>query len=345
MTGADQYAPGAPAQVWAMRGLSDGEKLVLLWLWSRADHDVQRRPIRCTVWAPSYTAPDGSQMAPGESLIEDIRQNVLPDKAARTIRGHLKRLRDRGLAHDSGRCVDLVPPVCLAPDRQDPATNWRDPATNWQDPAGEILPKSGGFLPQTGEILPKSGENRPLQLNPPVPPDPQRQQTPPAQYEPDSPEVRHREIVESQRRLAEPEPPEAKLAPSPSRVTDPLILAVHAAGDAWATDLMRSTWERGLRAAVAALSLTPEQVTAVLRAWDAAWARLPAHERAQVEASKHALPARHSLWSTYSSSRAWIADALAGLTPAASSVGDRWRGAGAAYDPLAKYELLAGGAS
>lgn len=153
------YAPGAPAQIWALTGVSDGAKLVALWWWSKADHDTQREPRRCTVWAAAGERVDGSRMSPSESMLADLRAGVHPGKADRTLRGYIAELRAAGLAEVDGRCVDLVPPSTATP-RQ-------DHASKRQELAGEILPSTCKNPPSAGEILPQKCEILPPQLTPP----------------------------------------------------------------------------------------------------------------------------------------------------------------------------------
>lgn len=133
-------------------------------------------------------------MGPSESLVEDLRQHVHPDKADRTIRDYIKGCVDRGLACVEGRHVELIPPseavedaVEMAKrrkklrksamqktsdDLQDSASAMQDSASEWRKSASENLPANGENLPATGENLQKVGENLPAQLIPPVPPDP-----------------------------------------------------------------------------------------------------------------------------------------------------------------------------
>jgi hypothetical protein len=156
------YAPGAPAQIWALTGVSDGAKLLALWWWGKADHETQRDPKLCTVWAPAGSREDGSRMTPHESLIADARAGVHPGKADRTIRGYIAELAAARLADVDGRCVDLWPPA-LAAMRQNVAKPRRKSA-------GEILPDAGENPPSAGEILPDVGENPPSHSYPPYPP-------------------------------------------------------------------------------------------------------------------------------------------------------------------------------
>ena len=96
------YAPGAPAEIWAL-DLDPGAKLTLMWLWSRADHDVQRDPEVTTVWAP---AREG--LTPAEALRAALAEAT--GQTPRAVRSHLGKLRKLGLAAASGRCVELTPP-------------------------------------------------------------------------------------------------------------------------------------------------------------------------------------------------------------------------------------------
>jgi hypothetical protein len=157
------YAPSAPQQIWALKGLSDGAKLSYMHWWGKADHDKQQDPQPCTVWVAAQLHPDGSKMAPTESLIAELRERVHPDKADRTLRGHIKEIEDAGLASFDGRCIDLVPPHLAVPTR-------RNSAGTRRKSAGEILPDTGQTSPDTGQTSPEPGENPPSHSYPPVPP-------------------------------------------------------------------------------------------------------------------------------------------------------------------------------
>jgi len=133
-------------------------------------------------------------MGPSESLVEDLRQHVHPDKADRTIRDYIKGCVDRGLASVEGRYVELTPPSEAIEDsaemekrrkklrksaKQKTREDWRESATDlqesariWRKSAGENLPGDGENLQKVGENLQKVGENLPTQLIPPVPPGP-----------------------------------------------------------------------------------------------------------------------------------------------------------------------------
>jgi hypothetical protein len=167
-----EYAPGAPAQIWALADLPDGEKLTLMWWWSKADHDIQRTPMRCTVWAPAYES-GGTKMSACESMLEDLRRHVHPTKSDRTIRDYIASLRDRGLADAQGRCVDLVPPVDAVPNEEAMAKRCQlrqKSAKPRQKSAGKNLQKIGKN-PQTDCENPQDNcENLQSQLNPPDPP-------------------------------------------------------------------------------------------------------------------------------------------------------------------------------
>ena len=104
------YAPGAPAAVWAIPSseLSAGVKLTLLYLWSKADHEVQRSPRPCTVWVAVRYRRDGSKMRPVETLLKDIAEGTGAKPA--TVKKHLVALGKAGLAMHDGRMVDLLPP-------------------------------------------------------------------------------------------------------------------------------------------------------------------------------------------------------------------------------------------
>jgi hypothetical protein len=155
------YAPGAPAQIWAITGISDGAKLTLMHWWSKADHDVQREPRPCTVWAPAGVREDGSRMKPHESLIAELLSTVHPGKAERTLRGHIVELDEAGLASVDGRCVDLTPPSFAAPRPKS--------ATPRRKSAGQNPPRHGENPPASGEESPESGENPPLHSYPSSP--------------------------------------------------------------------------------------------------------------------------------------------------------------------------------
>jgi hypothetical protein len=174
------YAPGAPRSIWAIMGLSDGAKLTVMHWWSKADHAVQQAPRRCTVWAPAAMNPDGSKMTPTESLLAELREQVHPGKADRTLRGHIKELADHGLAVVSGRCVDLVPPDLADPVR-------RKPAKTRRKIAGENPPETGEKSPDVGQVSPKPGDFSPSQLSPPYPSNISPE--PPNVVEPDRPVV------------------------------------------------------------------------------------------------------------------------------------------------------------
>lgn len=166
------YAPGAPAEIWALVGVTDGAKLLAMWWWSKADHAVQRDPATCTVWAPAVEG-----RTPAEALLDDAA-GVHPDKAARTIRGYMAELKAAGLASVEGRLVTLTPPS-LAKPRQDQAKRRRKSA-------GENPPTVGESQPIDGEDPPGFGEISPLQLNPPIHPYPPSVPATPAAPDPDA---------------------------------------------------------------------------------------------------------------------------------------------------------------
>jgi hypothetical protein len=166
-----EYAPSAPAQVWMISGLPEGEKLTLLWWWSKADHHIQRTPKRCTVWAAAIVAEDGTRTPPGECLLADLRR-LHPDRSDRTIRDYIRGLADRGLAFADGRCIDLVPPGEAVPDLDRLAlrASVRSSAARRKSLACEVPPPECDNLPVNCEGPPPGCERLHNQSSPPDPP-------------------------------------------------------------------------------------------------------------------------------------------------------------------------------
>jgi len=163
------YAPGAPAAIWAMDELDDGAKLTLAWLWSRADHAIQRDPRPVEVWVPVMFDEQGKRIPAGRALLLTIQQAVHPTKSLRTIRGHLARAKALGLALADGRLVHLTPPGWPRKDTERQHKDTERPHRGTPD-GGQWLPPDGHTKTPSGHTKTLSGHNSPPHTNHPIPP-------------------------------------------------------------------------------------------------------------------------------------------------------------------------------
>lgn len=96
--------------------------------------------------------------------------------------------------------------------------------------------------------------------------------------------------------------------PPPPRLTRDYIRAIEGVGvGAWSRELMISNWESELAEVVDQLGLTPDQVAAVLRAWERQHDLLTPAQRAKAAQDK-TLPDRRALW--WWKSRPWLTRTL-----------------------------------
>ena len=139
--------------------------------------------------------------------------------------------------------------------------------------------------------------------------------------------ARHREIVAAQAELRRgpPRPADA--------VTPEHRSAVEAADlGAWAQELWSDRWLGSLGEAIAARGLTPPGVRRVLEAWTRQASGLTPAERCRVDAGNGSLPPRRGIW--WARWGDWVATTLDGK-PANVDATNSWKGAAAAYDPVA----------
>ena len=170
------YAPGAPAAVWAIPNddLSAGIKLTLMYLWSLADHDIQRDPKPCTVWVPKRTRADGSRMKPVETLLAHVAEAT--GSKPSTVKKHLTKLNKSGLAMHDGRMIDLTPPKSDGEEmdhegdgRRQEGSDRHPEGDNGPGPECSVTGMDGAVTEPTVSLTETECS---VQSNPPVPPSP-----------------------------------------------------------------------------------------------------------------------------------------------------------------------------
>lgn len=177
------YAPGAPAEIWGIKGLDSGCKLTLMLCWSRADHDVQRSPKPTTIHFPHRVYPPGHPRAGEEIPFAECRNLTVAEAIGITpaaVAKHFTILKKRGLARACGRCVDLFPPSTSvdAIDQRRQAIDQRRSAVD--DRVDRSVDKPSTSVEGASTSVDKPSTSVDNQLNPPdppkIPPDPPNDQ-------------------------------------------------------------------------------------------------------------------------------------------------------------------------
>jgi hypothetical protein len=107
----DEYAPSAPAKIWALTEIDGATKVSIMAIWSWSPHEDQRSTTGRTVYAKLREG-----MTPTESLVAKLSEQT--GATARAIRDHISKIKSEGLASFHGLAVTLHWPALPESQRQ-----------------------------------------------------------------------------------------------------------------------------------------------------------------------------------------------------------------------------------